>query len=725
MTLLRHLARAALLAAAVACAAPAFAADPPPAKPVATFAPAQLETFLKDAATFRYAGADPKTPATDKLMRDAEEQIILAARAGAPQRQAAEQSILKLLISTSATRDAKEFACRQLLIVGSNASIPALEPLLQDKDLAHVARLALGRLALTSPDAAAILRAALKTTTGDLRIGVINSLGELHDPAAINDLRAIALNPADAPAATAAVVALGKIRGATDASLGISAAQEGPAASAVRSEADHALLAAAERLLAADKRESAAAVFQVVHNAAPSGPVKTAALRGLLLTRGPAATEALVTAIKAPDLTAARQAIAFTRLIPKDIQLSKTLVELLPTLPPERQETLVRALGVRPDDIATAAILEAATFDKPLVRVAALDTLGDVGGASAVTVLATAAVKGGDDQKAAREALLRLSGDAIGGQISTAIDVPATPPKVKAELVRALAGRRTPGATERLFTLAKTDPEADVRREAIAGLGSLAGPADLKPLIDLAVTPKDPGDRGPFEDALAAAFRRSGDAKAATALVAGVVTGAPADARPPLVRLYKAAASPEALAALRPLLTDPDKQVADAAVRTLADWPDPAAADDLLGVVKTSDSKTHQVLALKGYIRLTGAIDKQSPGAPAKQLAMYQAALDLAQRPDEKRQILSGLANLATPEALALSEKLLTDTTVTAEAAQAVIGIVTKSAERDKQVRDRAKESLTAVIAVAEKDAKLKKQAEDALVVVEKFKEKK
>ncbi|HSI32891.1 MAG TPA: hypothetical protein VK986_04815, partial [Tepidisphaeraceae bacterium] len=72
-----------------------------------------------------------------------------------------------------------------------------------------------------------------------------------------------------------------------------------------------------------------------------------------------------------------------------------------------------------------------------------------------------------------------------------------------------------------------------------------------------------------------------------------------------------------------------------------------------------------------------------------------------------------------------ISPEDLTDTTVTAEAAQAVIGIVTKSAERDKQVRDRAKESLTAVIAVAEKDAKLKKQAEDALVVVEKFKEKK
>jgi len=457
----------------------------------------------------------------------------------------------------------------------------------------------------------------------------------------------------------------------------------------------------------------------------PPGPVKTAALRGLLLTRGPAATDALLAAIKAPDLTVARQAITFTRLVPKDIQLSKTLVELLPTLPPERQETLVRALGARGDDIATAAILEAVQSDKPAVRIAALDTLGDVGGPSAVTTLATAATKGGDDQKTARDALLRLQGDAVATQITAAIDAPATDPKAKAELVRALAGRRSPGAAQRLFALAKSDPEAAVRKEAILGLGALAKPDDLKPLVDLAVTPKDPADRGPLEDALASAFRRSGDAKSATALLAAVVTSAPADARPPLVRLYKSAASPEALAALRPLLQDTGKQVADAAVRTLADWPDPAATDDLLTVTKSSDNKTHQVLALKGYIRLTGIIDKQSPGAPAKQLAMYQAALDLAQRPDEKRQVLSGLANLATPQALDLSEKLLTDTTITAEAAQAVIGIVTKSAEKDKQIRDRAKPALTAVIATADKDPKLKKRAEDALATIENLKDKK
>ena len=80
--------------------------------------------------------------------------------------------------------------CRKLTIVGTAASVPALAGLLGDKDHSHMARYALERI--PAPEAGQALREALARLSGNLKIGVISSLGLRRDAAAVSALGELA-----------------------------------------------------------------------------------------------------------------------------------------------------------------------------------------------------------------------------------------------------------------------------------------------------------------------------------------------------------------------------------------------------------------------------------------------------------------------------------------------------------------------------------------------------
>ena len=69
----------------------------------------------------------------------------------------------------------KEFVCRQLSIIGTEASVPTLARLLNDPSMAEMARYSLARI--PGPAAGAALRKSLP------RPGVIHALGERRDAA--------------------------------------------------------------------------------------------------------------------------------------------------------------------------------------------------------------------------------------------------------------------------------------------------------------------------------------------------------------------------------------------------------------------------------------------------------------------------------------------------------------------------------------------------------------
>lgn len=186
------------------------------------------------------------------------------------------ESRLAAVLAMDVPRDAKDYVCRRLMVVGTAASTGALGKLLADEDGAHMARYALERM--PAAEASQVLRDALPKLAGDLKIGAISSLGVRRDAESIAALTGL-LGDADAAVARAAAVALGDIC-SPDAAHALAEAKSGDGEVALA--ATDGLLACAESLLGGGKKAEALAIYQRIAAQDQPKHIKLAATRGML-----------------------------------------------------------------------------------------------------------------------------------------------------------------------------------------------------------------------------------------------------------------------------------------------------------------------------------------------------------------------------------------------------------------------------------------------------------
>lgn len=207
----------------------------------------------------------------DRHVLDPIDDAVGKTRNDAAARQELESQLLAVLQS-NAPRDAKDFVCRQLRTLGTAASVPALEQLLPNAELSHMARYALERI--PEPQAGQALERQLPKLNGQLKIGVISSLGTRGQGVSL--LRPL-LQDADESVARAAAIALGRIASA-DATKALGSAKPRPALAAVFADAS---MACAEKLLATGHAKEAKATYQRLLKNNPPALVRQAAERGL------------------------------------------------------------------------------------------------------------------------------------------------------------------------------------------------------------------------------------------------------------------------------------------------------------------------------------------------------------------------------------------------------------------------------------------------------------
>ena len=106
------------------------------------------------------------------------------------QRPALEAKLLELLARPELTDAARQFVCRMLGVIGSKACVPAVAALLTDDRTADDARRALDFVTDASVDEA--YRAALGKLSGPALIGLMGSIAERRDMAAVAALTTIA-----------------------------------------------------------------------------------------------------------------------------------------------------------------------------------------------------------------------------------------------------------------------------------------------------------------------------------------------------------------------------------------------------------------------------------------------------------------------------------------------------------------------------------------------------
>ena len=183
-----------------------------------------------------------------------------------------EDKLLAILKNPDAPLFDKTQACERLASVGGKDSVPVLAALLSDPKLAHYGRF--GLQPNPDPSADEALRGAMSKLKGPLLVGVINSIGQRRDAAAVGALTNL-LHDHDPEVASAAGAALGRIGGPTAAkalqqALGHA---KGPALAAV----GDSCLVCAEGLLAQGNRKEALALYAALRHPALPKSIQAAA----------------------------------------------------------------------------------------------------------------------------------------------------------------------------------------------------------------------------------------------------------------------------------------------------------------------------------------------------------------------------------------------------------------------------------------------------------------
>lgn len=576
-----------------------------------------------------------------------------------------EQSLIDVLRSDAPPQD-KAITCKKLAVFGSKNAVPALAPLLADKELTSWARIALEVIPGAEADAA--LRDGAGKLQGRILIGVINSIGVRRDAGAV-ELLAGRLKDVDAEVASAAAVALGRIGNA--AATEVLAQSLAGAAAPVRSAVAEGCILCAEKLAAQGKAAEAAKLYDQVRQADVPKQRVLEATRGAILARQAAGVPLLVEQLRSAD----KRMFALGLTVAREIQGSEATAALAAELAqatPDRQAMLLLALADRGDATVLPAVLAAAKSGPSQTRIAAVGVLVSLGNVSCVPALLDVAVESDAEvAQAATAALAELPGADVDA------DLAARLPQAKGALRKvliALAGlRRIDDAVPALLKAAE-DSDAEVRSAALTALGSAVGPGHLSILINPVVHPKQGDDAQAAALALREACVRMADREACAAQLVAAMPQAPVAAKCSILETLAAMGGEKALAAMGAAAKAESPELQDTASRLLGEWMTADAAPVLLDLAKTLAEAKYKIRAMRGYIRIARQLD-----VPAEQRAeMCRTAIQAADRDAEKKLVLEVLERYPSIDGLRMAVDLAKIPSLKSDAAATALVIAQK-----------------------------------------------
>lgn len=422
----------------------------------------------------------------------------------------------------------------------------------------------------------------------------------------------------------------------------------------------------------------------------------------------------VIDALKGEDETMQSVAIALVRDIPGE-EVTKALAKELPNLSAKGQVQLLSALGDRGDKAALPAVVTATKAKDGSVRIAALKAVGELGDARSVGLLAEAAGKSrGAEQKAAQESLYRLSGPDVDATVLA--EIASAESAVKVELVRAVGERNITAGVPTLLKTAQ-DANAKVQYESFKVLQALADFKQLPKLVELLINVRHATVRKEAERTVVAI---SGGIGHANAVLRALPSVKDVRARCSLLSVLGRIGDSNGLEVLQKALEDDNAEIQAAGIRALSEWPSSVSADEatalLLGVAKSSEDRIHRILALRGYVRLIGVIDLPA----AEKVKMCKQAMSLAPSVNERRGVLSALANIKSCRALQMAAGYLEDKDLQQEAEVAVVRIAEGTAG------DHGEETKAALLKVIQssKNESVRQQAQQVVDKLEQSKEK-
>ncbi|MDD4538005.1 MAG: hypothetical protein PHT80_03235 [Lentisphaeria bacterium] len=607
----------------------------------------------------------------DTVARVALHGLCVKARKGTAA-QPVETALLETLV-TAKGPELRNFLLEQLFLVASDASLPAVFPLVAEADCSDAAlRVLLGLDGARERVAAELVR-LFPSLTGVCRDGVVQALGELGAAAA-------------APALVPDV--LGADRHRRQLAITALARMNDPAAD----QAFAALLARRAELGGYDGAMFDGAYADYLGNLTAWGRGDEALRLGQdWVQRGPAAVQSMALAVyervdndearalllhglESTTFTVRLSAVRILRQ-PQYASLAAAAAGMLDPARPEVALHVLPLLAFWGNTAALPAVEKAMVWEDEVARAEAVATTVTLLGDKALARLQVLLV---DERPGVADAATRAVVALplpIGGALADMALV--APPALRPALLSILQQRRESDQIARLAVLA--DQGDSATRQALCRLyGVLCAPEQLSFLFAQIVAAGAAGDDdwlGAAEKGCAQACRRFADPAACMALLRSAYEQGNSKVRAALLRVAAVPANDDAMALLRSAWQDGDEVVREAALRVAADWPTVAALPFLRPIVQAEDGNAlWQILAFRGCVRL---IPRQNIGR-GEQLAELAALLPVARRVEEKRLVIGAMGGIGDSAAFAPLQGFLTDDALKRDAAMAILTLSEK-----------------------------------------------
>jgi len=577
------------------------------------------------------------------------------------------ESDLIVTLQSDAPKSEKAITCKKLVIYGSEQAVPALAPLLADKELASWARIALE--AIPGPASDAALRNAVGNLQGRLLIGVINSIGVRCDGLAVDALIQ-KLNDADTDVASAAAVALGHIGGEQAAKALTKSLADAPAG-ACSAVAEGCILCA-ERFLTNDMTAEAIKLYDTVRRANVPDQRHLEAIRGAILARRFNGIPLLLEQLRSEEKKRLGVGLRTARELPGR-SVTEALAAELDRLSTDRRPLLLLALADRSDSVVLPTVLKAAQSNAKDLRITAIKILIRLGDVSCIPILLKAATENDAElEKTAMETLLRLPGKDVDADLVARLT--QAQGKQRQVLIK-LAGQRQISEALPAVVSSFQDTDAGIRSAAIKTINIIGQDPQMADLVKLLQRTKNSMEKEDIKKALLAISGRCG----AKCLAYLRPLTQSRDSELHIIGLQALAVigGPDALAAVKSAIATTETLVQDEAVRILATWPNnwpkDAEAGKILLLLATSAKKmSHQVLGLRGYLQYIRGNNKLSHKQKVDKVKDVRSYL---KRPDEKRQIIAVLGEAPCVSALDLLTTFAEDPAVAEEAYSAMVRV--------------------------------------------------
>lgn len=587
------------------------------------------------------------------------------------------------LLAPETSFEAKRFACQQLAVIGSDASVPALARLLENNDTPGLACLAFGNRPSAKADAA--LCAALPAAQGQARLQIISTLGHRRVADAVKPLASLA-RAADTGLAQTAIQALGKIANAP--AQRVLTALDGKLQPELQLVLAEALLRCADERVRGRARKDALAIYEQL--AADTQPefVRRGAFAGLLQCDRDGGERRILHTLRGNDPVLKPVAIRAVRDVPSRGASEKFGRELA-GLAAGEQVWLIESLAARNDAAARSAITgmlvaSAATT----VRQASAQALGQIGEAIAAAPMVRALGAATDEAEVNTlvGALATLPGGRATDQ-AILTELSGAQGKVRAQLISSLANRRSPEVLQALLN--ETDAaDPAVAKAAYRALARAVSAETLPALLDRFAGIRSADRREDAEAFLEqAVLNVEHPADRSTAVCAALSRAAAPEARLALLRLLPACGDRAALQALTAAQADADARVRETAVTALAEWPDDLAWDALAAIYRAPANEPQRHAALRALVRLMS----EGRILADRQVGRYEALLAGARGDADLKLILSAMGGATHADTLRLALPLLDQSAVRAEAEIAVKKIAETIKEKEPAL---AKEAL-------------------------------